>query len=392
VLIVDDNATNRMVLHSQLLRWGMLPIAVTDGASALEAIASSVATNSPFTVVIIDGIMPGMDGLALAQQIKREATGKEPTLMMLSSMGHAEADARQSGFQFCLTKPVRHSDLFDAVMTAVGQRASPSGPTRHQPGRLTPRRPLKILLAEDHPVNQRLAVAILQNWGHTVSVAANGKKAVEAFSREPFDLIVMDVQMPELNGLEATRTIRRMEQTTGGHIFIVAMTAHAFKGDREQCLAAGMDGYVSKPINSNDLFTTIESLFDGNAARNPQPAEPVAVGSHFDPALLMDRVGGDVQLLKEVLHLFFEDAEKSVETIGHALSRDDAAEVERAAHRLKGALSSMELRGTADLAAQLEQMGQSRQLAGAHQLMRDIASNIAQARPALEALTRQRAA
>ena len=234
--------------------------------------------------------------------------------------------------------------------------------------------------------------AILQNWGHTVSVAANGKKAVEAFSRDPFDLIVMDVQMPELNGLEATRTIRRMEQTTGGHIFIVAMTAHALKGDREQCLAAGMDGYVSKPINSNDLFTTIESVFDGTAARNQPPAEPVAVGSHFDPALLMDRVGGDIQLLKEVLHLFFEDAEKSVETIGHALSRDDAAEVERAAHRLKGALSSMELRGTADRAAQLEQMGQSRQLAGAHQLMRDIASNIAQARPALEALTRQRAA
>ena len=392
VLVVDDNATNRMVLHSQLLRWGMSPTAAVDGPTALEAIAASAAAKSPFALILVDGMMPGMDGLTLARQIKRDPNAADPTLVMLSSMGHAEADARESGISYCLTKPVRQSDLFDAVMTALGQQTSKTGPGRRHSGKLTPKRLLKILLAEDHPVNQRLAVAILQNWGHTVTVVPNGKRAVEAFSREPFDLIVMDVQMPELNGLEATRTIRRMEQASGGHIFIIAMTAHAFKGDREQCLGAGMDGYVAKPINSADLFTTIESLFHNSVAETPGAAEPAPTNGHFDPVRLMERVADDIQLLKEVLHLFFEDAEKSVETIGQALSRDDAAEVERAAHRLKGALSNMELRATAELAAQLEQMGVARQLTGAHQLMREITSNIAEARPALEALTTQKAA
>jgi CheY-like chemotaxis protein len=381
-----------MVLHSQLLRWGMSPLAVNDGPSALDAIAASNAARTPFALIIIDGMMPGMDGLTLARKIKENSSTGDPTMVMLSSMGHPDADARASGIRYCLTKPVRQSDLLDAVMTALGQQTSQTTARQYQPGKLTPKRRLKILLAEDHPVNQRLAVAILQNWGHAVTVAPNGRKAVEAFSREPFDLIVMDVQIPEVNGLEATRTIRRMEQASGGHIFIIAMTAHAFKGDREQCLAAGMDGYVAKPINSIDLFTTIESLFDDAAPEVQHAAEAAPAAGHFDPARLMERVGGDVQLLREVLELFFEDAEKCVETIGQALSRDDAAEIERAAHRLKGALSNMELRPTAELAAQLEQMGQTRQLAGAYSLMREISSNIAQARPALEALTRQRAA
>jgi PAS domain S-box-containing protein len=389
VLIVDDNATNRMVLDAQLVRWGMLPTAVSDGESALAEIARSAAAHQPFSLIIIDGMMPGMDGFTLARRITEAASAPDTTLMMLSSLGHAEAAARESGIRFCLSKPVRQSDLFDAIMTALGQRTFTTR-TRAQSRKLIPSRALKILLAEDHPVNQRLAVAVLQNWGHTVTVTPNGREALEAWSREPFDLIVMDVQMPELNGLEATRAIRRMEQGSTNHIPIIAMTAHAFKGDREQCLASGMDGYVSKPINSDDLFATIESvLHPTEQSTSDRSSLDIR---HFSFDRVLERVGGDHQLLKEVLQLFFQDTERSIENIGQAISRGDARELERAAHRLKGAFSNMELHAAAELASQLETMGQSAHLHGAHQLMRDITSQIALARPALEALTCQQAA
>jgi PAS domain S-box-containing protein len=414
VLVVDDNATNRMVLESQLARWGMRAVCVSDGTAALQEIARSVSNNEPFRLIIIDVVMPTMDGLSLARRIREGVIVPDTTMMLLTSLGISDASARELGIKFCLTKPVHQTDLFDAVLTAVGGESdsspgtnlervtetSPSGETstRHPQRKLTPRRPLKILLAEDHPVNQRLAIAILQNWGHTVEVVSNGRKAVDAFTRQSYDLIVMDVQMPELNGLEATKAIRRMEHTSGGHTPIIAMTAHAIKGDREQCLAAGMDGYVSKPVNTAELFHTIEDLLHDSVRRRFTPAATGELGTQrgsspsLDTEKLLDRVNGDRQLLKEVVQLFFHDAEQTIENLGHAISRGNAAEVERTAHRLKGALSNMELVSGAQLASELEHMGHTNQLIGAHQLMRDIASIIAQARPVLEALFQEKAA
>jgi CheY-like chemotaxis protein len=334
--------------------------------------------------------MPGMDGFTLAQRIREAATLPGTTLMMLSSMGALDSGATQSGISFYLSKPVRQSDLFDAIMTAIGQRTAPAR-LRHPARRLMPSRPLKILLAEDHPVNQRLAVAILQRWGHSVTVASNGSKAIQAYNGDQFDLLIMDVQMPEMNGLEATRVIRNLEKETGRRIPIIAMTAHAIKGDREHCLAAGMDGYLSKPINAEELFTTIEALFEEGQALTPTRELP-STAPLFNAAKLMDRVGGDRQLLREVVDLFFRDAEPTVEAMGQALTRADCPELMRVSHRLKGALNNLELRAAAELAARLEHMAETNQLAGAHQLIREIVSNLAQARPALVALIQKEAA
>jgi CheY-like chemotaxis protein len=275
-------------------------------------------------------------------------------------------------------------------MTALGQRTAPPR-SRELPRKLMPSRRLKILLAEDHPVNQRLAVAILQRWGHSVTVASNGSKAIQSYNEDYFDLVIMDVQMPEMNGLEATKAIRDFEKETGRRVPIIAMTAHAIKGDREHCLAVGMDGYLSKPINAEELFTTIESLVGHEqpvtaAQEVPSPAQL------FNAARLMDRVGGDPQLLREVVDLFYQDAEPTVEAIGQALTRNDCAELARISHRLKGALTNLELRQAAELAGQLECMAETNQLTGAHQLIRDIVSNLAQARPALAALIQKEAA
>jgi signal transduction histidine kinase/CheY-like chemotaxis protein len=263
VLVVDDNSTNRRVLTGLLSRWGMNFTAVEDAHGALAALAQADVQGRAFRLILLDGHMPKMDGFALAEQIQKQSHPVHAVVMMLTSAGHLGdgARCRALGISAYLVKPIRQRELLEAICQVLG--AGPQAPdlplvTRHTLHEENPS--FRILLAEDNAVNQVLAVRLLEKRGYSVVVAANGRTAVEAFEKENFHLVLMDIQMPGMDGFEATAAIRSKEKTTGKRTPIVAMTAHALKGDQDRCMAAGMDGYVSKPIRSADLFAVMERL------------------------------------------------------------------------------------------------------------------------------------
>jgi len=282
-LIVDDNFTNRRVLHGMLTRWGMRPTAVEGGRAALQALEVAKSTGHPFPLVLVDGQMPDMDGFALAEQIQKDPGLLAVTIMMLTSAGHLgdAARCRELGISAYLVKPIRQTELLDGicqVLNKVSPVKNVSLITRHTLHEDQHRS--RILLAEDNAVNQTLAVRLLEKRGYFVVVTSNGEEAVEAFANDSFDIVLMDIQMPVMDGFQATAAIRAKEKLTGGHIPIVAMTAHALKGDQERCISAGMDGYVSKPIRTSELFSTIESMLaDQDSALT------------IDPAIVSDPVG-----------------------------------------------------------------------------------------------------
>src|SRR5712692_588704 len=248
VLVVDDNATNRRILQEILRRWQMRPTLVDSGRQALTTLQQARDQGTPFALVLLDGHMPGMDGFTVAAQMQQEPSLGETTILMLSSADFSgdSARCRQLGIALHLMKPITQLELWDAIMTALhrpGQTLAPVPTATPSPGRGR-HRPLRILLAEDNRVNQMVAVRILEKQGHAMTVVGDGQAALTALVQESFDLVLMDVQMPGMDGLEATAAIRRQEQGQGTHVPIIAMTAHAMRGDRERSLAAGMDGYA----------------------------------------------------------------------------------------------------------------------------------------------------
>ncbi|MFQ6038414.1 MAG: response regulator, partial [Candidatus Aminicenantales bacterium] len=276
VLAVDDNATNRKILGETLSRWEMEVEEAENGVCALEIISQAKKIGRPFALILVDAQMPGMDGFALVERIRKEKKSSGAAIMMLTSVG-LRGDAtrcRKLGISAYLTKPVRPSELREAIMLALGgHRAKKrAGPliTRHLISES--RRRLHILLAEDNLVNQKLAVRLLEKQGHSVSVVDNGQKVLSALRKKDFDLIFMDVQMPVMDGWDTTAAIREEEKKNGMHIPIIAMTAHAMKGDRERCLKAGMDDYVSKPLKPQDLAEAIDRVLkDGDhRVKNPE--------------------------------------------------------------------------------------------------------------------------
>ena len=264
VLVVDDNFTNRRLLEELLSAWHMRPALAPDGQAALTALRRAQEAGAPFPLILIDAQMPEVDGFELAHRIQDDATLAPITIMMLSSadrQGDA-ARCRELGIATYLIKPVTGSELFDALLKALGSKAA--GPEAMAPAPAArsrqEQRNWNVLLAEDNMVNQRLAVRMLEKWGCSVTVAADGTEALEAVSRQPFDFVLMDVQMPKMGGFEATRLIRERENHTGAHLPIIALTAHAMTGDRERCLEAGMDDYVSKPIRPQELLEMVDRL------------------------------------------------------------------------------------------------------------------------------------
>jgi two-component system, sensor histidine kinase and response regulator len=291
-LIVDDNFTNRSVLSGMLTRWGMRPTAVEGGRAALQALEVAKSTGHPFPLVLLDGQMPEMDGFTLAEIIR-----KDPSLvggamvMMLTSTGHLgdAARCRELGISAYLVKPIRQGELLEAVCNVLKQASGDESSrliTRHS--LREERNKLRVLLAEDNAVNQTLAVRILEKRGYSVTVAGNGREALAALQKEEFDLILMDVQMPEMDGFETTAAIRQTEKQSGKRIPIVAMTAHALKGDEERCLAGGMDGYVSKPIRTNELFATIERVI---AETKNKGAGAMPKGTRKTEEIIVDDLG-----------------------------------------------------------------------------------------------------
>jgi signal transduction histidine kinase/DNA-binding response OmpR family regulator/HPt (histidine-containing phosphotransfer) domain-containing protein len=383
LLVVDDNETNRRIVCEMTRSWGMRPTAAENGPLALACLETARQRREPFPIVIIDSNMPEMNGFELAQKIQATAKNNgfrsESTLLMLTSSGWpGEADrCRQLGISGYLLKPVAKSDLLTAIRTAlapdqVQTDAKPALITRHSLRESA--RKLRILVAEDNPVNQVVIIRALQKMGHTPVLAQNGKEALTLASTEKFDLAFMDVQMPEMDGLAATAAIRKSEKHSGLHLPIFAMTAHAMKGDRERCIAAGMDGYITKPVRFSDIEETLAGL---TGVKVDPPPAPVRTES-WSRNEALERIGGDQQLLRDLCQIFLEESPKLMAKLREAIACGDCDGLMRAAHNLKGESSYLGAVGTSQAARQLEDMGRNRDLSRADgtlaELEREISS------------------
>lgn len=365
VLVVDDNATNRRILKEMLSHWHMRPSLASGGRAALAQLEKAARAGRPYPLVLLDANMPELDGFALAQRIKGHRRLARASIMMLSSSARPGDRARcmELGVRSYLTKPVKQSDLLDAIASALAPAArAPRASAAAAPAR--PKRRLRVLVAEDNAVNQLVAVGILERAGHAASVAGNGREALALLQKQRFDLVLMDIQMPELDGLETTAAIRERERASGAHLPIVAVTAHAMKGDAERCFAAGMDAYVAKPLEPRELLAAIEGLAKpGRAA--PLPDAAPAPGAVVDEAVLLRRVGGDRKALARLVGVFLADSPRLLSRIRAAVRKKDARALQAAAHALKGSVSNFAAPAATDAALRLQQIGGSGELAGA---------------------------
>jgi two-component system sensor histidine kinase/response regulator len=372
VLVVDDNTTSRLILEEMLASWRMKPTGAAGGRAALAELRRAADDGEPYPLVLVDSQMPEMDGFALAEQIRAHPDLAGATIMMLVSERQGSAERCQTlGINASLLKPVKQSELLEtilAVLSGTGRLAVVAADCKPDPGtdsNVDRDRPLRILLAEDNAVNQRLAVCLLEKKGHTVTLARNGKEALAALEQGDFDAVLMDVEMPEMGGLEATALIRERERGTSRHVPVIALTAHAMKGDRERCLKAGMDGYVAKPIMARELYEALIP-YQGTAAPTPaEPPAPAVVGPPvLDWAAALEHVAGDAQLLDELIAVFLAETPRLLADVRDAVAAGDAARLKRAAHTVKGAAGTLGGRATFDAALVLETMGRQGDLSG----------------------------
>jgi two-component system sensor histidine kinase/response regulator len=376
VLVVDDNGTNRLILHEMLVSWEMRPTTVANGRAALEAMENADRAGTPFGLLLVDGYMPEMDGFTLVEKVRQNPRLSDATVLMLTSadgQGGA-ARCRALGVAAHLLKPVKSRDLRTAIVRALG--GAPHG--HHTPAKdildQQSAHPSRLLLAEDNLVNQKLATAVLERWGHTVEVVGDGRAALAAVARERFAAVLMDVQMPTMDGLQATMEIRASEAHTGGHVPIVAMTARTMSGDREKCLESGMDAYVSKPFDLDELFAVLEPILAQRASEpvplatvrarrghRPQAvratpgATPVTPAREIvDAKALIGAVAGDRKLLSELVALFRVEGPRRLTDLRRAIVAGDTAGVESAAHGLKGSVGSLQAKRSFDAAEAVE--------------------------------------
>ena len=364
VLIVDDNGASRRNLLDMTTEWGMDPIAVEGGDAALEAIEQAEMASSQFRVAIVDARMPGEDGCHLVEFIRTELGLSIPIVMMLTTadQGQDVRRCRELGVKAYILKPVRKSELLAAVLAVLGDSSGTSRAAYRSSG-VTDRTSTgaRVLLVEDNLVNQRVAARMLQNLGHSVQIANDGRDALSVLDRETFDLVFMDIQMPGIDGLTATRMIRDREKETGSHIPIVAMTAHAMKGDQERCLASGMDGYLSKPVSSGAIADAVAKFaFKNSIATNIRPAEPRDGEWNSEGAL--KRIDGDETLLLELMGIFLEETPKQLMVLENAMLASNFEDIYRAAHTLKGELAYLALSEAAEKAKHLEMLAQEHNL------------------------------
>jgi signal transduction histidine kinase/DNA-binding response OmpR family regulator len=392
VLVVDDNETNRRILEETLASWGMRPTAVASGVEALVQMHRALDSGESFQLGLLDAMMPEMDGFELAERIQKAPELAQTRLVMMSSAGLPDdiQRCRQLGICRYLTKPVKSSSLLDTITHVLSGRIAVEEardiPDREQPVHVTPKR---ILLAEDGLVNRKVAVNLLEQRGHSIVVALNGREAVEALGRESFDLILMDVEMPEMDGIAATAAIREKERASGEHIPIIAMTAHAMKGDRERFLAAGMDFYIAKPFEAARLYDAVESMASGEQeshaeeGENSRTAEALAEEVLFDPEDALARVEGEASFLIEIVELVFHECERMSREISEAIADADLPRLVRAAHTVKSSLQALAAHPAAEAALQLETLASEGDLASAKEAWKSLAVEIARLLPAL---------
>jgi CheY-like chemotaxis protein/HPt (histidine-containing phosphotransfer) domain-containing protein len=366
VLVVAPHPGTQQVLQEMLTHWDMQPTVVAEGHVALGTLEGAKAAGAPFALVLLDALLPDIDGWTFAKQLRQHAELAATPIVMLSPIGQPEDMARyeDASMTVCLIKPVMGPELWDAMLTALGT------PSRRRDMRIAaevtadtaPPVLQRILLAEDNLVNQLFARRLLEKRGHTVVTVSTGRQVLAALAHDTFDVVLMDLQMPEMGGLDAAMAIRQRERETGRHIPIIAMTAYAMQGDRERCLAAGMDDYIAKPIHMQTLLDAI-----AHAVTIP-PAPPLSAPSAthadtvFDRAVALARTEGDLELLQELVVLFLDDCPQLLAKLHQAMLADDALTLERLAHTLKGAVENFAARPAAAAARHLEMLGRQSNL------------------------------
>ncbi len=409
VLIVDDNPTNCQILSALAAKWGMIPRQTQSGVEALELLRAE----GRFDLAILDMQMPGMDGLMLASEIRKLPRGASLPLVLLTSMGvrtDQPGFARVS-FAYCLTKPIKPAQLQEVLLRVFsGAKAPP--PRRPTPAKLDPtlarRLPLRVLLCDDNAVNQKVALRLLQQMGYQADLASNGLEALAALDAKPYDLIFMDVMMPEMGGFEATRIIRERQQQKESFpnyrssIIIVAMTANAMQGDREQCLGAGMDDYIAKPVRLEDVRAIVERW--GPRVVPGEPAEPVAappahkpaaatntglpetppVESPVDVERLQEFSDGSPDNLRELVTLYLNQTTEQIEQLAGAVAAGKPADVRRVAHSCAGASATCGMRRLVPLLRELERQGLEGRLTNAADLCCDARAEFQRIRSFLE--------
>ena len=375
VLVVDDNATNRRILKDMLSNWGMQPTTSSGGKAAIQALFDAAEEDDSFQLIISDVNMPNMNGVSMAKEILEKSLIESGSIIMLSS-GLRSTDTKDLnalGISQLLLKPAKQSEIYDAIVSSL----SASGMAVLAPAlpaitNLATTSELQVLLAEDNIVNQKLAIGILQKLGHRVTVAGDGKEALDILQDKEFDLVLMDVQMPEMDGLAATREIRRRESGTSNHVSVVAMTAHAMKGDRENCLDAGMDDYLSKPIRLKEMANKLAELFPGKEKTveiNPDlndKNDPI----QWNEALA--NVANDESLLCDLLRVFAAETPILMTQAEKAVTENNAKGLSTVAHSLKGSMLFLNPKSALESAQKVEDYAAMGDLDSAKQSLRQL--------------------
>jgi two-component system sensor histidine kinase/response regulator len=427
VLIADDNKTNRLILEEMLKNWQMRPRLAESGQLALALLREARDGGRVLPLVLLDAHMPGMDGFEVAATIKDEPGLAGVTIMMLTSDQQPGdvARCRSLGINVYVVKPIGRSALLNAILTALGgpaatlpAAASAPAAAAHHSGHEPV---LRVLLAEDNEVNRRLVVRLLEKRGHSVAIACNGREAIDMLELRgfaAFDAVLMDIQMPVLDGLRATSMIRVREKALGNHVPIIGVTAHAREEDRVRCLEAGMDGYVSKPIRSTELFAELhrvvsetqgrqfmrqlsEQDFAPRAAENGSGADaasdmsgeqivaPELIEAAFDRTALLDRVEGDEELLAEIVRLFLDELPRALEELKVAGKVDDLKALARAAHKLRGVLGNLCAAPATAAAMKLEQSADGDDMSAARRALTVLAFELDRLKAPLEASSQE---
>jgi PAS domain S-box-containing protein len=395
VLVVDDHPTQRHLLQSLLGSWSMRPTLVESGPAAIEALHDAAPMAQPFAVVILDTHLPRQESVAVALQLRQQAALATTPLIVLTAaiqVGDWQYWQEQHG-AVCVTKPLAAAELWEAIHQAlVSARHVTAASVQQTTLEAQNERSLRVLLAEDNAINQRLAVRLLEKRGHTVTVVQDGTEAVAALRRQTFDVVLMDIQMPHMDGLETTRAIRAREQDTMTHVPIVAMTAHAMQGDRERCLAAGMDSYVAKPLRPQELFEVIARLTAPAASTPETPAASEAESDILDRQTLWERVAGDADLLREITELFLADCPERLLELHEALTHQDCPALARAAHRLKGALGNISANHALAAVRRVETAARTGDIQAATEALARLENELARLTPLLTVYARERQA
>jgi PAS domain S-box-containing protein len=416
VLVVDDSATNRRICEEMLAGWRMNADSVATATEAIAMLTEAAERGESYRLVVSDAFMPDVDGVALGRLIKADAQLKGVNVILLTSGPLGRFDARGGVFSAVLSKPVKQSDLLEAITGVFAPRVTK--PVRRRvripPSPSVRTRPLRILVAEDNATNQKLVTAILEQRHDVVVIAHNGSEAVERSGSDTFDLILMDVQMPVMSGLEATSAIRARERATGAHVPIIAMTAHAMTGDRERCLEAGMDGYVSKPLRPDQLLATVDALAtsskpadgsDGASGVPPSPKASVGLAaapdgreggaggavdrSSLNADTLLAGFGGNKKVLREVIDMFLVDGPELMNAVERAHQAGDGPALAASAHTLKGSVGLFVQSGAFETARLIERTAKAGALQNLGALYASLDAELTTLCAALRALRQQ---